>query len=922
MKKITNVLLLISLLLGVTLTDSCKKSVSLPVLTTTNVTNVTINSVTSGGVITNGGGADITARGVCWGTTTNPTISGNHTTDGIGSGTFASNITGLTPDTKYYIRAYATNSAGTAYGNEVSVTTTAIVVPTLTTATVTSIGLTTATSGGNITADGGASVTARGVCWATNTGPTTSNDTTLNMTGTGIFASNLTGLTAATTYYVRAYAINSAGTAYGNEVSFTTTALTAPVLTTAEITAITLTSATSGGTITSDGGAAITAKGVCYGLTTAPTVAGSKTTNGSGTDAFTSDITSLAPGTKYYVRAYATNSIGTGYGNELSFTTTAVVAPTVTTAAITTFTQTTAVAGGNVTADGGGLVTARGVCWATTADPTTADSKVTTGSGIGAFVSNITGLTANTLYHVRAYATNATGTSYGADVQFTTSAVAFATLTTTTATALTQTSAVTGGNVTADGGGTVTAKGVCYATTTSPTTANTTVTGGTGTGAFVSNLTGLLPATTYYVRAYAINAAGTAYGTEISFTTTAITEPVLTTDAATLITLTTATTGGSISSDGGGAVTARGVCYATTTNPTTSSSITTNGAGTGAFTSPLTGLLPGTTYYVRAYATNSAGTAYGNEITFTTTGIVAPTLTTANVTAITLTSATSGGNVTADGGGTVTARGVCWALTENPTLSNSFTSDASGTGVFSSSITGLTAGTTYYVRAYATNSFGTAYGNQVVFSTNITDVDGNTYKTVTIGTQVWMAEDLKTTKFEDSSPIPNVTDNATWAALTTPAYSWYNNDEATNKPVYGALYNWYAVNTGSLCPSGFHVPIDQDFKTLESFLGMPAAQLDRWGWGGTDQGSQMKNTTGWLAGENGTNTSGFSAIPGGYRYAATGTFNDLGNLIYMWTRTELDATRAWYRLLDGTNADIYRAATEKTAGKYVRCIKD
>ncbi len=531
-------------------------------------------------------------------------------------------------------------------------------------------------------------------------------------------------------------------------------------------------------------------------------------------------------------------------------------------------------------------------------------------------------MTPNTVYHVRAYATNSKGTGYGEDVQFTTSQVAAPTLSTATATSLTQTTAVTGGNVTADGGGTVTARGVCFATTSNPTTTNTTVAGGTGTGVFVSNLTGLLPATTYYVRAYAINSAGTAYGNEISFTTTAITEPVLTTAAATLITLTTATTGGNISSAGGGTVTARGVCYAITTNPTTSNFITSNGSGTGAFTSPLTGLLPGTKYYVRAYATNSAGTAYGNEISFTTGSAVSPTLTTTTVSSINLTTAVSGGNITSDGGGTVTLSGICWSTSANPTVSDSKTTDGTVSGSFGSTMTGLSEATTYYVRAYATNGAGTGYGNQLVFNTRLSDVEGNTYSIVNIGTQVWMAENLKTTTLNNSTPIENITDNTAWAALATPAYCWYNNDEATNKPLYGALYNWFTINTGNLCPSGWHVPTDSEYGTLEIYLGVPADSISFWGWRGLGVGTKLKSTAGWAAGQDGTNTSGFTALPGGYRFAGTGTFNDLGNLTYWWTATSIDATRAWYRRIDGSSTSVYHAGTEERGGKYVRCIKN
>jgi uncharacterized protein (TIGR02145 family) len=189
-----------------------------------------------------------------------------------------------------------------------------------------------------------------------------------------------------------------------------------------------------------------------------------------------------------------------------------------------------------------------------------------------------------------------------------------------------------------------------------------------------------------------------------------------------------------------------------------------------------------------------------------------------------------------------------------------------------------------------------------------------------IGTQMWMAENLKTTQYNNSTPIPNVTDNTAWSTLTTPAYCWYINSEALYKNEYGALYNWFAVGTGNLCPTGWHVASDDDYKALETFLGLPPAQLDSWGWRGTDQGSEMKNTTGWAAGQNGTNTSGFSALPGGYRYAATGTFNDRGNLSYWWTSTQETAALAWYRHLAGLNSDIYRASVEKAASFFSQLL--
>jgi uncharacterized protein (TIGR02145 family) len=619
MIKFKLLLVLVCLSFGILLIDSCKKDPTLPVLTTTTVSEITINSFTSGGSITSSGGADITARGVCYSTSQNPTVSGTHTTDGKGSGSFSSEVTGLTPNTKYYVRAYATNSAGTAYGNEVNCTTTALVVPTLTTTAVSDISLTTATSGGNISSDGGASVTERGVCWATTADPTIDDNVTSDGTGTGAFVSDLTSLTPSTTYHVRAFATNSVGTAYGNDVSFTTTALAVPTVTTvATVTSITLTTAVSGGEVTSNGGADVTVRGVCWSTTANPIVTGAKTTDGAGNGSFTSNLADLTPGTTYHVRAYATNSVGTGYGADVQFETTPIGLATLTTKEVTSIGYTTAVSGGDITDTGGGAITAKGVCWSTTALPLATGSHTTDGTGTASFTSNMASLLSGTEYHVRAYATNSAGTAYGNELTFTTTAVVLPTLTTTAITLLTTTTVHSGGNITSAGGGTISARGVCWSTSPDPTVDDDLTSNGTGSGIFTSDPTGLTPGTDYYLRAYATNSAGTAYGNQVTFTTVAIVPPTVTTTAFTALTATTVTSGGNVTDDGNGDITARGVCYATTATPTIDDSFTTNGTGTGVFTSNLTGLTPNTTYYLRAYATNSNSTSYGSQITFTT----------------------------------------------------------------------------------------------------------------------------------------------------------------------------------------------------------------------------------------------------------------------------------------------------------------
>lgn len=407
MKKILCISIFLIFLLG------CKKEVVKVAPTVNSVTstsNVTSTTATISGNITNDGGDPITAKGVVYGTNPNPTLSDNKTTDGTGAGNFTTTISGLLPGKTYYFRPYATNSIGTSYGEQITLTTPAVL-SSITTTPASGITASSVSTGGNITNDGGAAISARGVCWSTATNPTITNSKTTDGSGSGTFTSTVTGLSTNTTYYVRAYATNSIGTAYGNQITFTTTATIATVSTNT-VSNITSTTASSGGNISADGGAAITSRGVCWSTSQNPTTSDSKTSDGSGTGNFNSSITGLSPNTTYYIRAYAINSVGTSYGTQSSFTTSANL-PTITTATLTNITSISATGGGNVVSDGGSAVTARGVCWSTSQTPTVADFKTINGSGLGSFTSSITGLQAGVNYYVRAYATNSAGTAYG-----------------------------------------------------------------------------------------------------------------------------------------------------------------------------------------------------------------------------------------------------------------------------------------------------------------------------------------------------------------------------------------------------------------------------------------------------------------------------------------------------------------------------
>jgi hypothetical protein len=285
---------------------------------TINSYNVSSLSVVIESNITADGGKEITARGVCWSTNQNPTTAENKTTDGSGKGSFTSAITGLIPGTTYYLRAYATNSVGTAYGHQLAIKTLAPL-PVIILNPITNFTATEATCNAEITSDGGSTIIERGFVYNTSPNPTMSNVKLSKGTGLGSFNAKLY-IHPGTTYYVRAYANSSNGTAYSNQESFTTLS-SAPSLSTNAVTNITPTTATCGATINYDGGSEITARGVCWSESDNPTIADFKTTDGTGSSNFTSVMTGLIPGRIYYVRSYATNSLGTSYGYHRIFNT-------------------------------------------------------------------------------------------------------------------------------------------------------------------------------------------------------------------------------------------------------------------------------------------------------------------------------------------------------------------------------------------------------------------------------------------------------------------------------------------------------------------------------------------------------------------------------------------------------------------------
>lgn len=295
--------------------DEAKKVAT---VVTGEISSLSKNSATLAGEVTSDGFASVTDRGVVWSTEAEPTTTDNKKSEGTGEGEFSAEITGLTPNTLYHARAFAVNSVGTSYGEEITFTTNDLAQ--VTTGSISNLNATTVTIAGNVTFDGNAPVTGRGIVVATTHNPTIADMMKPEGSGTGTFSANISELSPNTTYYARAYANNSQGIAYGLEVEFTT--FLNPTVTTGTASNITSVTATVGGNVTNVGNPAITEKGIVYGTDHNPTIANSKTTIDNGAaGAFSIDIAQVNPSTTYYARAYATSTLGTFYGSEISFTT-------------------------------------------------------------------------------------------------------------------------------------------------------------------------------------------------------------------------------------------------------------------------------------------------------------------------------------------------------------------------------------------------------------------------------------------------------------------------------------------------------------------------------------------------------------------------------------------------------------------------
>lgn len=625
-------------------------------------------------------------------------------------------LTGLSNNTTYHYRVVGQNSSGTSYGADMTFATS--FAPSAVTGAAAGVGASFATLNGTVNANNFSTTVTFQYGTTTSYGSTVSADPSFvsGNIDTAVSAA-VTGLLPNTTYHYRVSA-QGFGTTNGADMTFTTGS--GPTAVTNAASSIGETGATLNGTVNANNtGTTVTFE---YGLNTgygkSVIAAQSPVSGGTDTTVGAVLVNNLVPNTTYHYRVVAQNVNDTAYGADMTFTTTG-SAPTAVTNEAAAVSETGATLRGKVTAENDsttvtfeyGLTTAYGTTVTADQSPVTGNSNTTVSKAV-------TGLTVNTTYHFRVVATNGSGTTYGSDRTFFTSSTA-PTAATLAATNIGFTTGTLNGTVNANNNSTTvtfeygpdTGYGRIVTAGQSP------VTGSTDT-AVSADVTDLTPNSTVHYRVVAAGSSGTVYGSDMTFVTD-VSAPTATTTAASAVDTESAVLNGLVGANN--AETTVTFDYGTDTNygsTVTADQGPVNGTVETAVSAGISGLTPGTMYHYRVTAENSQGTTHGADMTFTTGVIQTPTVTTAPVTKIKTKTAKSGGDVTDEGASAVTARGVVWSTVPNPTLADDFTVNDFGPGPFNSTMNQLTESTTYYVRAYAVNSFGTAYGEEFQFTTN------------------------------------------------------------------------------------------------------------------------------------------------------------------------------------------------------------
>ncbi len=683
------------------------------------VTRIGSDSAFAGGSITKDGGENISERGVVWSTNSNPTTSSkDRRKAGSGLGSFLIEIDTLLPNTDYFVKAYAINYYGTVYGQQVSFKTIKGI-PRFIGTNLVSKEAYRATVSAFISLDGGEPVTSRGFCYSKNPNPTLLNSSVLT-SGNGIlsYEGALTNLLPNTKYFVRPFASNKLGTAYGKQIEFTTD-IGPVIIDQFSFGNVTATSVRLNANILSAEGGTVRRRGFVISKTSEPFLYNAPIVieGGANIGPYSVDYQGLEMNTIYYVKAFGINesslNAGVTHTPQLVFTT--LGRPSVQTKSFNNIGYTNFTAYGQVLGDGGSPIRDRGFIISTNSVPSENDRRISIGGQVGDFQADITGLSDNQTYYFRAYATNDIGIALGGIFMVRTLAFAPPSVQTISSANAGYTLFTGFGRVSADGGRPILERGFVVSTNSNPTENDRRINIGGGVGEYQANINSLNAGQLYYFRAYARNDRGLTLGVTLEVKTLDNTEPQIK-NSPTIGSYSQKNLNvtGQVDSDGGLPITERGFLYSRTNTSPGLNDTRARQFGTytqGGFSLSLTGLVFGNiTYYVRTYAINSKGIGFGPVNTFRTPSIIVPTVRNSSVSSVTSRSATISGSIDSDGNGLISYTG--FLVSENANMSSSSAVVGSGYSssnpVFSRSLTGLSPNRFYYFQALATNEGGTS----------------------------------------------------------------------------------------------------------------------------------------------------------------------------------------------------------------------
>lgn len=693
------------------------------------VSKIGADSAFAGGTITKDGGETISERGIVWATSSNPTVNNFKRNAGSGTGNYLIKIDTLLPFTDYFVRAYAINYFGTFYGTQVTFKTIKGV-PKFNSSNVISFEAYLAKVSAFIVLDGGDPVSNRGFCFSKNPNPSLIDGTIISVgNGTLYYEATLLNLSPNQKYYVRPYASNNIGTAYGKQVEFTTSVGPAK-MGNVQVSSITSTSARFDATILSAEGGNLSRRGFVISKNTEPFLYNATVIEqGNGIGSFSYTIQNLEKSTTYYLKAFGVNENGVSHTNQIMFSTLGY--PNVSTnIGASNLGYTNFTVQGTVNTDGGSPILERGFCLNTTGNPTVNENRIRVAGQLGSFQTSYNGLLAGRTYYYRAYAINEVGIAYGNVVSQDTRANTQPVITRPPALGTVSNRQINlTGYLDSDGGLEITNRGFLYSRSTSNPTWNDSrlqLSGGFEWSGTIGNLEN--GNVTYYVRSYAVNALGTTLGPVSSFTTPNITIPIVRNGSVSNITATTATISGIVDSDGNGTISYTGFLLSQNYPPGSANTYTGYGysSSNNTFSSSFTGLGSNTTYYYQARASNQAGFSNLPTIASFKTLCIPATFQFFETMNWTQTSITVNFNVSRTEDIGPIEFGVCYSkLNSNPQIgetnvtavSISSTSGKSS-GAFTTQITGFTKSTGYYIRAYVKTCYGYTYSN-VIYRTTL-----------------------------------------------------------------------------------------------------------------------------------------------------------------------------------------------------------